>query len=172
MAKLKPCFHHIYIIHYNIIYIYTVHNRSFLLQGNIRALLGTLRWCSYNYPGAAAWGGIHNFKIIPKIPLYGRLLSKLTNNHFWIFLGLERWEFYILWLWRPRPSSCHGCQCGGNGCLLYCLLVEGHQHLFDDGTRCLQQHTATRPPVATLSFVSQDICSEKSWYTKLCKNVA
>ena len=32
-------------------------------------------------------------------------------------------------------------------------------------------YTATRPR-ATLSFVSQDICSEKSWYTKLYKNVA
>lgn len=32
--------------------------------------------------------------------------------------------------------------------------------------------TATRPPVATLSFVSQDICSEKKGHTKIYKNVA
>ena len=68
---------HIYIyIHYYIIY--TVHNRIFLLQGIIRALLGTLRWCSLS------WGCClrrnTQFQKIPKIPLYGRLLSKLTNT--------------------------------------------------------------------------------------------
>lgn len=123
MAKLKPCFHHIYMHYYKI---YTVHNRIFLLQGIIRALLGTLRWCSLS------WGCC--------LRRNTQFQNNTKNTALWA-IAFKTYKYCNhFWGWRGGNSTSYDCDDhdqtavtavnAANGCLLYCLLVEGHQHLF------------------------------------------